>query len=398
MASDMIFTSESVTPGHPDKLCDQISDAAIDAFLRQDAGAHAVVECAVATGVVFLAARFSADATVDLPSLARKVIADAGYLEGRFDARNCSILTSLVELPATMRELPPGELDEAWIESRVAQDQANVFGYACKETTELMPLPISLAHRLARALDEARAADAWLLPDGKTQVSVEYRDDRPARIHSISLNAAVAIGAPSAEVEERLRMLAVDAFRGDEPRPDEKTAFHINAGGPYETGGPARHAGLTGRKNGIDTYGEIARQSGAALSGKDPSRIDRIGAYAARHAAKNVIAAGLAERCEVHLAYAIGKARPLSLSVQTFGTGRLEDAAIAGRIAAILDFRPAAIERRFALRTRPASADERGFYRPLAVYGHFGRADLDLPWEATDVADALGDRGCAPDL
>lgn len=392
MAPDMIFTSESVTPGHPDKLCDQISDAAIDAFLRQDPGAHAVVECAVATGVVFLAARFAADATVDLPSLARKVIADAGYLEGRFDARNCSILTSLVELPATMREPSSGDLDEASIESRVAQDQANVFGYACKETAELMPLPVSLAHRLARALDAARADDAWLLPDGKTQVSVEYRDSRAARIHSISLNAAVAIGAPSATVEERLRALAVETFRDDEPRPDARTAIHINAGGPYETGGPARHAGLTGRKNGIDTYGEIARQSGAALSGKDPSRIDRIGAYAARHAAKNVIAAGLADRCEVHLAYAIGSARPLSLSVETFGTGlRLADAVIAERIAALLDFRPAAIARRFALRTRPASANERGFYRPLAVYGHFGRADLDLPWEATDVADALRD-------
>lgn len=389
MAPDMIFTSESVTPGHPDKLCDQISDAAIDAFLRQDAGARAVVECAVATGVVFLAARFAADAAVDLPSLARKVIADAGYLDGRFDARNCSILTSLVELPAAMREPPSDDLDEAAIESRVAQDQANVFGYACRETTELMPLPISLAHRLAHALDKGREDAAWLLPDGKTQVSVQYRDGRPARIHGISLNAAVAPGTPSATVEERLRALAVDALRDDEPRPDAQTIIYINAGGPYETGGPALHAGLTGRKNGIDAYGEIARQSGAALSGKDPSRIDRIGAYAARHAAKNVVAAGLAERCEVHLAYAIGSARPLSLSVETFGTGRVADAAIAQRLAAVADFRPAAIAHRFALRTRPASAGENGFYRPLAVYGHFGRVDLDLPWEATDLADAL---------
>jgi S-adenosylmethionine synthetase len=389
MAHEMIFTSESVTPGHPDKLCDQISDAAIDAFLRQDIGARAVVECAVATGLVFLAARFAADAAVDLPSLARKVIADAGYLEGRFDARNCSILTSLVELPGSMREPPSGDLDEAAIESRVAQDQVNVFGYACRETAELMPLPISLAHRLARALDRARAGEAWLLPDGKTQVSVEYRDNRPARIHSISLTAAVAIDTPSAKVEERLRALTMETFGNDDLRPDVGTEIHINAGGPYETGGPARHAGLTGRKNGIDTYGEIARQSGAALSGKDPSRIDRIGAYAARHAAKNVVAAGLADRCEVHLAYAIGKARPLSLSVETFGTGLIADAAIAQHIAAVLDFRPAAIAHRFALRIRAASAEEQGFYRPLAVYGHFGRSDLDLPWEATDIADAL---------
>lgn len=388
MAPDMIFTSESVTPGHPDKLCDQISDAAIDAFLRQDAGAHAVVECAVATGVVFLAARFSAEASVDLPTLARKVIADAGYLDGRFDAQNCSILTSLVELPATMREPPSDDLDEASIESRVARDQANVFGYACRETAELMPLPISLAHRLARALDEARAGDVWLLPDSKTQVSVEYRDGRAVRIHGVALNVAVATGTPGATVEERLRALVADALGDGEPRPDARTTVYVNAG-PYETGGPARHAGLTGRKNGIDAYGEIARQSGAALSGKDPSRIDRIGAYAARHAAKNVIAAGLAERCEVHLAYAIGAARPLSLSVETFGTGRLADAVIAERLAAVLDFRPAAIAHRFALRTRPAQAGEGGFYRRLAVYGHFGRADLELPWEATDIADAL---------
>lgn len=389
MAPDMIFTSESVTPGHPDKLCDQISDAAIDAFLRQDAGARAVVECAVATGVVFLAARFAAEAAVDLPSLARQVIADAGYVEGRFDARSCSILTNLVELPQAMREPPLRDLDEADIERRVAQDQANVFGYACCETAELMPLPISLAHKLAGALDRGRASRPWLLPDGKTQVSVEYRNHRPVRVHSISLTAAIAADAPGAEVEEDLRALALATLYDGLPRPDARTAVHINAGGPYETGGPARHAGLTGRKNGIDTYGEVARQSGAALSGKDPSRIDRIGSYAARHAAKNVVAAGLADRCEVHLAYAIGSASPLSLSVESFGTGRLDDDAIARRVAAVFDFRPAAIAHRFALRTRPAEADERGFYRPLAVYGHFGRPDLNLPWEATDLAQAL---------
>jgi S-adenosylmethionine synthetase len=261
-----------------------------------------------------------------------------------------------------------------------------------------MPLPVSLAHRLARALDHARATEPWLLPDGKTQVSVEYRDNRPARIHSISLTAAIEADTPGLTVEERLRALALETFGDGDVKPDASTEIHINAGGPYETGGPARHAGLTGRKNGIDTYGEIARQSGAALSGKDPSRIDRIGAYAARHAAKNVVAAGLAERCEVHMAYAIGRARPLSLSVQTFGTGRIADVVVARRIAAAFDFRPAAIAHRFALRTRFAGAGERGFYRPLAVYGHFGRADLDLPWEATDVADALMRATLQPDV
>ena len=390
MGSDIIFTSELAAAGHPDKLCDQISDAAIDAFLRHDPGAHAVVECAIATGVVFLAARFAADAAIDLPSLARKVIADAGYLDTQFDARNCSILTSLAELPMTAREPPLATLDEETIERRVAQDQANVFGYACGETPELMPLPITLAHSLARALDDTRRVGVpWLSPDGKTQVSVEYRDNRPKRIHSVSLTAAVTAGTASADIEERLRSLAMETLASGDLKPDGKTAIHVNAGTPYETGGPARHAGLTGRKNGIDSYGEIARQSGAALSGKDPSQIDRIGAYAARHAAKNIVAAGLAKRCELHLAYAIGQARPISISVETFGTGRLADDEIASRVARVFDFRPSAIAHQFALRTRPAQAGERGFYRPLACYGHFGRTDLALPWEAIDAVEEL---------
>jgi S-adenosylmethionine synthetase len=390
MAAQTIFTSESVTIGHPDKLCDQISDAAIDAFLRQDAGARAVVECAVATGVVFLAARFAADAIVDLPSLARMVIADAGYVGAQFNARNCSILTSIAQSPTDSREPLLAALDDAIIERRVAHEQANVFGYACRETPELMPLPISLAHRLARAIDRARREGMhWLSPDAKTQVTVEYRDARPVRIHSISLTAAFDLDLAGVDIEDRLRQLAFATLGDGVLVPDARTDVHVITGEHYDIGGPARHAGLTGRKNGIDTYGEIARQSGAALSGKDPSRIDRTGAYAARHAAKNVVAAGLAERCEVHLAYAIGQARPLSLSVQTFGTGRLPDETIAKRLSAVLDFRPLAISHRFGLRTRPAEAGERGFYRPLAAYGHFGRTDLDLPWEATDVADAL---------
>jgi S-adenosylmethionine synthetase len=391
MATDTIFTSESVTPGHPDKLCDQISDAAIDAFLRQDAAAHAAVECAVATGIVFLAARFAADATLDLPALARQVIADAGYLDAGFDARSCSILTSFAELPIEIREPLLAAPDDAAIDRHVAHEQANVFGYACRETPELMPMPISLAHRLARAIDDARRDGMmWLSPDAKTQVSVAYRNSHAVRIHGVSLTAAVKPAAPY-DAWERLRALAFNALADCALVPDAKTEIHINAGGDYEIGGPMQHAGLTGRKNGIDTYGEIARQSGSALSGKDPSRIDRTGAYAARHAAKNVVAAGIAERCEVHLAYAIGQARPISLSVETFGTGHERDEQIAKRLAALLDFRPLAIAHRFALRTRPAAAGERGFYRALAAYGHFGRSDLDLPWEATDVAEALRD-------
>jgi S-adenosylmethionine synthetase len=390
MDSGMIFTSESVTSGHPDKLCDQISDAAIDAFLRGDAGARAVVECAIATGIVFLAARFVSEAPVDLPSIAREVIAEAGYVDESFDARSCAVLTSFVELPGEMRDPPAAAHDDGTIEANVAQDQANVFGYACRDTSELMPLPISLAHRLARKLDGTRGDGArGLSPDGKTQVSVEYSEGRPTRIHTVSLTAALAHPMDEPELDDMLRSMVLASFRDDELRPDAATEIRINLGATYELGGPARHAGLTGRKNGIDTYGEIARQSGAALSGKDPSRIDRIGAYAARHAAKNVVAAGLADRCEVHISYAIGRARPLSLAIETYGTGRLEAREIAARLDRAVDLRPLAIADRFALRTRPAAALEEGFYRPLAVYGHFGRADLDLPWEQLDLLDAL---------
>ena len=391
MSPDMIFTSESVTPGHPDKLCDQISDAAIDTLLREDPRAHATIECALATGVVFLAARYAADALVDLSALARTVIQDAGYAAGTFDARNCSILTSFVEMPLAAREPPFEELeDDAAIGRRVAHEQANVFGYACRDTPELMPAPISLAHKVARALDAARRGGfATLSPDAKTQVSVEFRGGRPTRIYGVSLTVAFD-GAPmDDDALERLRGIALDALSAGDLKPDAGTMIHINTGEPFEIGGPARHAGLTGRKSGIDTYGEIARQSGSALSGKDPSRIERAGAYAARHAAKNIVAADLAERCEVHLAYAAGQAEPLSLSVETFGTGRVADDRLAKTLAELFDFRPAAIVRRFGLRSAPQTAGAKGFYLPLATYGHFGRADLVLPWEAIDVADSL---------
>ncbi|MGD9544398.1 MAG: methionine adenosyltransferase [Methylocystis sp.] len=391
MSPDMIFTSESVTPGHPDKLCDQISDAAIDALLREDDRARAAVECALATGVVFLAARYAADALVDLPALARAVMQDAGYAAGSFDARNCSILTSFVELPLEAREPPLEELEaDAAIGRRVAHEQANVFGYACRDTPEFMPAPISLAHRVARALDAARREGfSSLSPDAKTQVSVEYRRGRPARIYGVSLTVAFDGETMDGAKFDRLRAIALDALSSGDMRPDGRTKVNVNAGETFEIGGPARHAGLTGRKSGIDAYGEIARQSGSALSGKDPSRIERAGAYAARHAAKNIVAAGLAERCEVHLAYAAGQAEPLSLSVETFNSGLLADEKIAKRLAELLDFRPASIVRRFGLRVAPQTSGPEGFYLPLATYGHFGRDDLDLPWEATDIAEAL---------
>jgi S-adenosylmethionine synthetase len=383
---ETIFTSESVTPGHPDKLCDQISDAAVDAFLQQDEEARIVAECAIATGVLFLAARFAAQANVDMPTLARSVIADVGYLGDSFDARSCSILTSFTPLDAATRH------DGARDGSEPAQEQANAFGFACRETPALMPLPIMLAHKLARELDAARGRGLdWLGPDGKTQVAVQYKEGKPAGINSVTITAATA-DRPlrKSMVEEAMRELVVKrAFRDEPLKPDARCTIHVNPGGPYLVGGPAKHSGLTGRKNGIDTYGEYARQSGAALSGKDPSRIDRIGKYAARHAAKNIVAAGLAERCEVHLSYAIGSAHPISVSVNTFDSGIMPDDDIAARIQQAADFRPAAIEARFKLRERAAAAGEKGFFRPLAVYGQVGRMDLDLPWEATDLASAL---------
>jgi S-adenosylmethionine synthetase len=383
---ERIFTSESVTPGHPDKLCDQISDAAVDAFLRQDPLSRVYAECAISTGVLFVAARFASQAAIDIPALARGVIADAGYLEDGFDARTCSILTSFTQLDGGER-LPAAAPDEG----EPAHEQVNAFGYACRETPALMPLPIWLAHRLARELDAARGRGAdFLAPDGKTQVSVQYADGKPERIHSLTLTAAT-VGRPvkNSTLMSAMREFVIGpAFEGEPLAPDAACEVHVNPGGPYLIGGPAKHSGLTGRKTGIDTYGEYARQSGAALSGKDPSRIDRIGAYAARHAAKNIVAAKLAERCEVHLAYAIGTARPISVSVDTFGTGKIDDAEISSRLERMLDFRPASIERRFALRER-ASA-EKGFFRPLAVYGQVGRLDLDLPWERIDAVEALG--------
>jgi S-adenosylmethionine synthetase len=383
---ETIFTSESVTPGHPDKLCDQISDAVVDAVLQQDEDARIVVECAIATGVLFLAARFTAQANVDMPSLARGMIADVGYVGDSFDARTCSILTSFTPLDAALRH--EGTSDG----SEPAQEQANAFGFACRETPALMPLPISLAHKLARELDAARGRGLdWLGPDGKTQVGVQYRDGKPVSINSLTITAATA-DRPlrKSMIEEAMRELVVKRAFKDEPlKPDAACAIHVNPGGPYLVGGPSKHSGLTGRKNGIDTYGEYARQSGAALSGKDPSRIDRTGAYAARHAAKNIVAAKLAERCEVHLAYAIGSTHPISISVDTFNTGRIPDDEIAERLKRVADFRPGAIEKRFRLRERAAAAGLEGFFRPLAVYGQVGRTDLDLPWEATDLASTL---------
>jgi S-adenosylmethionine synthetase len=394
MQDEHVFVSESVTPGHPDKLCDGIADAVVDALLRQDAQATAEVECAVASGIVFLAARLAARAAVDMPALAREVLAQAGYAEaepaasatgtGGFDARRCSILSSLTELPDAERAAAESDDD-----APVADEHVNAFGFACDDTGVLMPMPILLAHRVARAFDAARRAGQLgaVSPDAKAQVAVLYRDGRPCGIGGVTL---VCGGDPAAlaALPRRLwdRVLAPALGEAGLPMP-EAAALRLNPGGVRRGGGPATHPGLTGRKPGIDTYGEFSRQPAAALSGKDPGRIDRLGAYAARWAAKNLVAAGLARRCEVHLCYAPGRAAPASLRVHGFGTGLLPDAALAGRLRAAADFRPGPLLRHFDLRARAAAPG--GFLRPLAAYGHVGREDLDLPWEATDLAEAL---------
>lgn len=392
MMRDFIHTSESVTAGHPDKLCDQISDAIIDRFLAGDPFARVNAECAVATGTVFIAAQFATQVRLDPAAVAREVIREAGYRDPSFNAEACSVMMRLSELPAGERPaVDERRLDEAGIEALGADNIVTVFGYACRQTEGFLPLPIWLAHRLARRLAMVAGELDYLTPDGKTQIGVAFKDRRPERIHSVTLVAALdPAHRPSAQQlrADLIERVIEPMFAAEPLRPDARTEIFVNPGGELLVGGPARHAGLTGRKTAIDTYGEFARHSGAALSGKDPTRIDRIGAYAARHAAKNIVAAGLAEECEVQLSWTIGRARPVSVEIDTFGSGRLADDAIEARLVQAIDFRPAAIIGRFGLRHLPAAQGGR-FYRNLAAYGHMGRTDLDLPWERLDRIDAL---------
>lgn len=395
MSDDFIFTSESVTTGHPDKLCDQVSDAIVDHFLSQDPNAGIVAECAVASGVLFISAHYASRAGLAIPDVARAVIRGVGYPRDVFDADACTIMTSFMDhTERDYRELDLDALDDDGIAGITAKDQVTVFGYACDQTDALMPLPISIAHALVRKLDEPGLDRElpYLLPDAKVQVGVEYRENRPVRIHSVAVETSQREG--SAPAPDRLRadlihgvITPVLAEQG--VAPDGRTHYFINPEGPVIGGGPAVHSGLTGRKTGIDTYGEYARHSGAALSGKDPMRIDRVGAYAARYAAKNVVAAGLARECEVQLSYSIGAAGPVSLRVRTLGTGSIDDAEIARRLREAFDFRIGAIVRDLRLRDLPGEHPE-GFYRRLAVYGQMGRTDLDAPWERTDRAGRLG--------
>jgi S-adenosylmethionine synthetase len=333
---------------------------------------------------------------VDIPNIARQIINQVGYQGTDFNARNCTIMTGSSDLPPSRyRFFDERQLSEEEIEAIPVKNQVTVFGFACNQTAAFMPLPIWLAHKLARRLASVRLQRQlpYLAPDGKTQVGVDFRDGRPQRIHAITLVATQSVeGRPGLD---RLRSDLMEAvvepvFVDEDIRPDPNTRIFINPDGPFVIGGPYTHSGLTGRKTAIDTYGEYARHSGAALSGKDPLRIDRVAAYAARYAAKNVIAAGLAEQCELQLSYSIGLPRPVSIQVETFGSGRIPDPEIARRVAALFDFRLAGILRHFNLRHLP-TVFKGGFYRRLAAYGQMGRMDMGLPWENTDKAPLLRD-------
>jgi S-adenosylmethionine synthetase len=395
MKRNFIFSSESVTEGHPDKLCDRISDALVGQYLRRDPIARVTVECAVSTGILFVAVRVASSAVVDIPFAAREVIRNVGYEGDGFNARDCTVMTTLSEFDRSVLDAcDEMSMSSDDIDRVVAHDQVTVFGFACTHTPALMPLPVWLAHRLARQLAAARPEHLpELLPDGKSQVSVEFHDRQPARIHGLTVVTTQRNASGSSDgLRERVKQFVIDpAFAGEAVVPDSRTRIDVNPEGMYAGGGPRVHSGLTGRKTAVDTYGEFARHSGAALSGKDPSRIDRVAAYAARHAAKNVVAAGLASECEVQLTYAIGLSQPVSVQVETFGTSTIDEREVERRVQGICDFRPAGIVKRFGLRRLPATRSD-GFYVQLAAYGHVGRTDLQLPWERTDLVDALGSR------
>ncbi|GAB6067810.1 methionine adenosyltransferase [Methylothermus subterraneus] len=378
-----LFTSEAVTPGHPDRLCDTISDAIVDRFLTHDPSARIVAECALAKGVIFIAARFASEAIVDIPETAREVVRAIGYEREDFNAEECTVITNLLTLPNEERPADPSAAS--------AQNLVTAFGFACTHTPELMPLPIVLARRLANALFSAKQAGllAYLSPDGTVQVSVEFCDKVPTRIEAIALTVGFAhrqqVAKPRLEAE-LYEHVVQSALRDAPLRPDANTRLFIHA--PFARSGPAAHSGMTGRKTASDTYGAYARHSGSALSGKDPWRIDRTAAYAARYVAKNLVAAELADACEVQLSYAIGRAEPVSVQVDCFGTGRLPDEAIVAKIHAGFDLRVGAIVEQFDLLRLPARYPE-GFYQKLPVFGHFGDSFTDLPWERQDLVELL---------
>ncbi len=381
-----LFTSESVTEGHPDKVCDQISDSVLDAILAQDPYAHVACECCATTGLVLVMGEISTTARVSIDKIARKKIIDIGYDRAKygFDGESCAVLTSLDEqsgdIAMGVNNALEGRAEEA--HDIGAGDQGMMFGYACNETPEYMPMAIAMAHRVTRRLAEVRKSGlvAYLRPDGKAQVTVEYEDGRPVRIDTVVLSTQHAPEADHETIERDMIELVIKHAIPAELL-DENTRYLINPTGRFVIGGPQGDSGLTGRKIIVDTYGGYGHHGGGAFSGKDPTKVDRSAAYATRHAAKNLVAAGLADKCEIGVAYAIGVAQPVSLSVDTFGTGKLSDDKLAELVNKTFDLRPAAIIDRLDLR--------RPIYAQTASYGHFGRTDVDLPWEHLDYVELL---------
>ena len=385
-----LFTSESVTEGHPDKLCDQISDAILDAILAQDPTGHVACECTATTGIIYVMGEITTSCYVDIPKIARKVVCDIGYDRAKygFDGNTCAVLTSIDEqsgdiamgVNASLEKKAGGVDDDL---TNGAGDQGMMFGFACDETPELMPLPISLAHRMAKRLTQVRREGLvdYLRPDGKTQVTVEYdENNRPVRIDTVVLSTQHAPEVALADIRHDMIELVIKPSL-DPAMIDENTKYYVNPTGRFVIGGPQGDSGLTGRKIIVDTYGGSAPHGGGAFSGKDPTKVDRSAAYAARWVAKNIVAAGLAHRCQVQLAYAIGVATPVSVNVTTFGTGTVSDETLEQAIGKVFDLRPTAIIRELDLR--------RPIYRQLAAYGHMGREDLDVAWEKTNRVEAL---------
>ncbi|HLU21582.1 MAG TPA: methionine adenosyltransferase [Bacillaceae bacterium] len=387
-----LFTSESVTEGHPDKICDQISDSILDEILAKDPNARVACETSVTTGLVLVAGEISTTTYVDIPKIVRDTVKDIGYTRAKygFDYATCAVITSIDEQSPEIAagvnqalEAREGRMTEEEIEAIGAGDQGLMFGYACNETPELMPMPISLAHKLSRRLTEARKQEIipYLRPDGKTQVTVEYdENDNPVRVDTIVISTQHHPEVSLEKITQDMKELIIAPVVPDHLI-DDKTKFFINPTGSFVVGGPQGDAGLTGRKIIVDTYGGYARHGGGAFSGKDPTKVDRSAAYAARYVAKNIVASGLADKCEVQLAYAIGVAEPVSISVDTFDTGKVSEEKLIAAIRENFDLRPAGIIRMLDLR--------RPIYKQTASYGHFGRTDIDLPWERTDKAEAI---------